>query len=261
MTPRRRSVRAAARVAAVFLCFALPVAPVAAKDLGTRGASWPVAEADLLAAIGDRVAEMAGSGEWARLENEAREKARRSLESPPAVVGIFPAVEPRARMFDPAITVAKDLVGPNGEAVAAAGSRINPLALAPFSTELLFIDGRRDVEVAWALSLAGGGAGGTSANQRAGASVKIVLLAGRPLELMRRHGHPFFFDLGGRLSARFGVRATPTRMVRDGLLLRLTEIPLVDAAPPAVGDQTGKPTEPETPEIPIAPDTRSQHPC
>ena len=55
---------------------------------------------------------------------------------------------------------------------------------------------------------------------------KIVLLAGRPLDLMRLHRRPFFFDTGGRLAARFGIAATPTLVEQDGARLRITEFPI-----------------------------------
>ncbi|MYI70244.1 MAG: hypothetical protein F4103_16410 [Boseongicola sp. SB0673_bin_14] len=55
-----------------------------------------------------------------------------------------------------------------------------------------------------------------------------MLLAGRPLELMRRHRRPFHFDQGGRLAARFGIVATPSLVGQAGTLLRITEIPVVD---------------------------------
>ena len=57
---------------------------------------------------------------------------------------------------------------------------------------------------------------------------KIVLLAGRPLELMREHRRPFYFDQGGRLAARFGLRVTPSLVAQDGTRLRITEIPVAD---------------------------------
>ena len=206
----------------VLACLAL-AASAPAKDLGVRGATWPVAEADLLDSIAARLKEMDASGELARLELEARSRARRSLEEPKAVAGITPAVESRTRRFDPSIRVERDIFGPGGETIARAGTRINPFDLAPLSVELLFVDGRREAEVAWALAR--------------GPDAKIVLLAGRPLDLMRRYGGPFYFDMGGRLAARLDIRATPTRAVREGGLLRLDETP--------VADFPNKPEEPE----------------
>jgi len=98
--------------------------------------------------------------------------------------------------------------------LASAGTRLNPLDHTPFNRELLLIDGRRNAAVAWALDRPG--------------PATIVLLAGRPLELARRHGRPFFFDQGGRLAARFGLAATPVLIEREGLRLRLTEVPMPD---------------------------------
>ena len=200
------------RSAAVMLALAIAALPATAKDLGVRGATWPVAEPDLLAEIETRLLQMQQSGELARLEDEARERARRQLEEPEPVPGIAPARELRSRPFDPAIVVAQDIRTPDGTLIAAAGTRIDPLERLPLARDLIFVDGRRKAEIAWAL-----------AHDR---PAKIVLLAGRPLDLMRRHRRPFFFDTGGRLAARFGIAATPTLVEQDGALLRLTEVPV-----------------------------------
>ncbi|MDE0049932.1 MAG: hypothetical protein OXO52_09130 [Rhodospirillales bacterium] len=205
--------------AALSVAIALaPAAPVSAADLGVRGTTWPVAEPDLLAQIEARLVEMERSGALARLETEAREAARRRLEEPDSVPGIAPATEERSRLFDPAITVARDIRTPDGVLIAAAGTRVNPLERTALARDLLFVDGRRAAEVAWALG-----------HDR---PAKIVLLAGRPLDLMRRHGRPFFFDQGGRLAARFGIAATPSLVAQAGTRLRITEIPVVDREGP-----------------------------
>ncbi|MDE0255459.1 MAG: hypothetical protein OYG32_11745 [Rhodospirillaceae bacterium] len=208
-------IRAAAiMLTAVIAALPLPVLvpDASAKDLGVRGATWPVAEPDLLVEIETRLLQMQQSGEMARLEEEARERARRQLEEPEPVPGIAPARERRSRPFDPAITVAQDIRTPDGTLIAAAGTRIDPLERLPLTRDLIFVDGRREAEIAWALAH--------------GRPAKIVLLAGRPLDLMRRHRRPFFFDTGGQLAARFGIAATPTLVERDGARLRLTEIPI-----------------------------------
>ena len=186
--------------------------PASAKDLGVRGATWPVAEPDLLDAIETRLREMQRSGDLARLEEEARVRARRQLKEPEPVPGIAPAREARSRAFDPAIAVARDIRAEDGTLIAAAGTRVDPLARLPLTRDLIFVDGRREAEIAWAL-----------AHDR---PAKVVLLAGRPLDLMRRHRRPFFFDTGGRLAARFGVARTPTLVAQDGAMLRLTEVPV-----------------------------------
>ena len=200
-------------------------APAFAKDLGVRGATWSVAEPDLLAQIEARLIEMEGSGELVRLEQEARANARTKLEEPEPVAGIAPAREERSRLWDPAITVARDIRTSGGALIAAAGTRANPLERMTLARDLLFVDGRRAAEIAWALE-----------HDR---PAKIVLLAGRPLELMRRHRRPFFFDQGGRLAARFGLRFTPSLVEQDGAQLRITEIPVEDRDDPGSVSGTG----------------------
>ena len=203
----------AAVLLAVAALFALP-ASASAKDLGVRGATWPIAEPDLLAEIETRLLAMQRSGALARFEDEARERARRSLEEPPPVRGIAPATRERSRPFDPAIVVERDIRTADGILIAAAGTPVNPLERMPLTRDLLFVDGRREAEIVWAL-----------AHDRPS---KIVLLGGRPLDLMRRHGRPFFFDTGGRLAARFGIGATPSVVAQEGTRLRITEVPVDD---------------------------------
>ena len=204
---------ASRRLAAWAMAIAMALAaPAGAKDLGVRGATWPVAEPDLLEEIEARLLEMQRSGALARFGEEARERARRGLEEPGPVPGIAPATEERSRLADPAITVARDIRTADGTLIAAAGTKVNPLERVALSRDLLFVDGRRAAEVAWALAH--------------GRPAKIVLLAGRPLDLTRRHGRPFFFDQGGRLTARFGLRFTPSLVERAGTQLRITEFPV-----------------------------------
>ena len=208
-------------LAAALLLAAAPPGAVSAKELGVRGATWPVAEPDLLVEIETRLIELQRSGELARLEEEARTRARRSLEEPEPVPGIASAREQRNRLFDPSIAVAQDIRTADGALIAAAGTRVNPLERLPLTRALIFVDGRREAEIGWALAR----------DREMGRPVKIVLLAGRPLDLMRRHRRPFFFDTGGRLAARFGIAATPTLVEQDGVRLRLTEIPVEERDP------------------------------
>ena len=208
-------------------------APASAKDLGVRGATWPVAEPDLLAQIEARLVEMERSGALARLEDEARDGARRMLEEPEPAPGIAPAREKRSRLWDPAITVARDIRTADGVLIAAAGTRVNPLERVTLARDLLFVDGRREAEIAWALAR----------EEQSGRPAKIVLLAGRPLELMRRHRRPFYFDQGGRLAARFGLRFTPALVAQAGTRLRITEIPVESLPRTRSGDPDRDGTE------------------
>ena len=210
---RLRDLRGRHAFAAVWLAGVLDAAmPVAARDLGVLGETWRIAEADLLDRIEQQLVELERSGERARLDEEAKARARERLEAPEPVPGIQPARVSRTWLFDPAITVQENIMGPDGTVIAAAGTRIEPLAHRPLLQELLFIDGTRAVEVEWALARV--------------SPTTIVLLAGRPFDLSRAHERAFYFDQTGALTERFGLKATPTRIRQEGLRLRITEIPL-----------------------------------
>ena len=224
---KRVSVLLVAAALGVVTVAGIPI-PAAAKDLGVRGATWPVAEPDLLEQIEARLRGMERSGELARLEREARANARVRLEEPDPVPGIVAATEERSRLLDPSITVARDIRTPDGVLVAAAGTRVNPLARMTLSRDLLFVDGRRAAEIAWALAR----------EEEGGRPARIVLLAGRPLELARKHRRPFHFDQGGVLAARFGIAVTPSVVGQAGTLLRITEIPVEDRDGP--GPEAGQ---------------------
>ena len=179
--------------AAATICCALLLAapPGAPKDLGVRGAVWPIEEPDLLREIEARLKAMEDTGEADRMRREAVERARERVEAPPRVAGVKPARFFRIRRFDPTVTVEQDILAPDGALLAARGTRINPLERRPLTRELLFIDGTRPVEVDWALA-------------REKPSV-IVLLDGRPLDLARRP------RTGVLLRPRRAARETPGR--------------------------------------------------
>ena len=212
--------------AAAALTTVLSALPAGAADLGVRGATWPVAEPDLLEQIEARLSAMRRSGELARIERQAQTRARSRLEEPEPVPGIAPAREERTRLFDPAIIVERDIRLPDGTLIAVAGTRIDPLARHPLTRDLLFVDGRRDAEIAWALEHA--------------RPAKIVLLAGRPLDLARAHGRAFFFDQGGRLAVRFGIAATPALVEQAGSQLRISEFPVEDRDDPGSVARPGR---------------------
>ena len=202
-------------IAALWLAGVLDAAmPVSAKDLGVWGEVWPIEESDLLVQVETALKFLEASGELARMNEEARARARERLEAPPPVPGIAPATEPRSWLYDPAIVVKDDVVGPGGVLIAARGTRIEPLEHRPMTQTLLFIDGTRGVEVEWALAQV--------------APTRIILLSGRPFDLARTHARAFYFDQGGTLTERFGLRATPARIRQEGLKLRIAEIPLDD---------------------------------
>lgn len=212
---RRFSLPHAAAAAAVGLVLASAVVPgvVFARDLGTFGELFPIAEPDLMALIMEKVAALVGGDGLRRMEEDAQAKARRFADAPPGRK-LPRATVTVSRTFDPAITLNRDLADQNGQVFAAAGTEVNPLAWSQFSKAILFIDGDDADQVAWALTQ------GDETNSL------IVLTSGRPLELSRRHGRRFWFDQNAVLTTRFQIAKLPSRVTRADPYLLVEEVAL-----------------------------------
>ena len=75
-----------------------------------------------------------------------------------------------------------------------------------------FFDGDDPDQLAWAL--------------KQNANAKLILVKGAPLELMKAGQRRFYFDQGGKLTERFGIRSVPARVRQQGRLLEVSEIAL-----------------------------------
>ena len=193
---------------AVLLC---PVQALA-RDYGQRGTVFPVIERDLLEQIHSRLMQMEQSGETARLNGELKRRTIARVNRPDPVTGIVRASEARRWNFDPTITLAVDIRGAKGELIHAAGTKVNPLDSVQLRGDLLFLDGDDPDQLAWALTQ--------------DTNAKLILVRGAPLELMKARQRRFYFDQGGKLTARFGIRSVPARVRQDDRLLEISEIAL-----------------------------------
>jgi conjugal transfer pilus assembly protein TraW len=212
---RKFSLHHVACSATVGLVLATGFAPgaVLARDLGTFGELFLIAEPDLMALIQSKVAALVRSDGLHRMEEDAQAKARSFAEAPPGRK--LPRAKVTAsRTFDPAVTLNRDLADQNGQVFAAAGTAVNPLAWSQFRKAILFIDGDDADQVAWAL------AQGDETNSL------IVLTSGRPLELSRRNGRRFWFDQNAVLSTRFQIAKLPSRVTRADPFLLIQEVAL-----------------------------------
>jgi conjugal transfer pilus assembly protein TraW len=156
------------------------------------------------------------SGELARLAEEGRQRSMQSAESPIAVAGMEPATVARTWYWDPSYRVPQTYSTPDGQVFARAGDVFNPLEFLNFSKRLVFIDGRSEAQVQWAKDVL----------RSKGLPVKIILVAGRPLELGRQWHSPVYFDQGGAIVRRLGLRRVPAVVSQEGKRLRVDEVAL-----------------------------------
>ena len=195
----------------------LTAAPGAAKDLGTHGPVWEIAEPSLFDAIQTRLQEMEEAGDMAALEQEMQDKTRAYVMRPPPVMSLTKATQERIYEVDLSITVTRDLEDHQGRVFARAGTVLNPLDYSMFNKRIVIFDGDDPEQVAFALKE------GTEVD------TLLVLTNGAPLELMREHGRRFYFDQNGIITERFEIRALPAEVMRGPSRMYVREVALEGA--------------------------------
>jgi len=184
-------------------------------DLGVAGPVYPVQEPDLLRAIEARLREKERTGELARLQRQGLARAEASLREPKPVPGLQRTVAPRVLHVDASLHVARDFLAPDGTTLVRAGP-INPFDYVQLSSRLLFFDGRDATQIAHAARLI---------DQFQG-RVKPILVGGSFVDLTRRWQRPVYYDQGGALVRRLGIRQVPALVSQEGKRLRVEELVL-----------------------------------
>ena len=185
-----------------------------AKDLGTHGPLFEIAEPSLLDVIHARLAEKEAEGAVEALRDEMERNPRAYIDRPRPVQGLAKAEERHSWTVDLSITVEEDLADHKGRVFARAGTVINPLDYSRFQKRIVLFDGDDPDQVAFALS---------EGNEL---DTLLVLVNGNPLELMRENGRRFYFDQDAVLTERFGILNVPAVVERAYPFMRVTEIPV-----------------------------------
>jgi conjugal transfer pilus assembly protein TraW len=84
-------------------------------------------------------------------------------------------------------------------------------------TDLVFIDGRDDAQVDWALK------------RWTAQNAKIIFVAGSPFNRMGEKKRRFFFDQQGKLTSHFGIARVPAVVEPAGQVLKISEIEMSGA--------------------------------
>jgi len=190
------------------------VAAVRASDYGQMGETFPIIETDLLTTIETRLRTLEASGGIERLQRQMQDQAVASVRRPKPVDGMTPAMAKREWLFDPSIVTEDDIVDAKGNVIAARGTRVNPLDMVELRQALVFVDGDNAAELAWAV------------RTWSDSAAKIIFVSGSPFDAMKPWQRRFYFDQGGTLTSRFGIRHTPAVVNSAGSSLKISEIPL-----------------------------------
>jgi len=190
-----------------------------AVDFGKQGNTFPIKEEGFIAMI-QRKLKAINLNEH---QEKMRSHAKRTIEEPLPVTGITKATKTISHNFDPSYILQEDIILPCGKLLYRAGEAVNPLDHMSWEGKLLFIDARDKEQVEWALGKYFG-TDEQEPDQNKENNNKIVLIAGKPLELEEEVQQPIYFDQSGELTTKFNIAHVPAIVEADGKYLKVTEI-------------------------------------
>ena len=182
-----------------------------AKNLGTYGSTYVIAEPDILEVIERKLDNYDRSGELEEFKNKYSEEVKRQIKSPHRVTGIENAKQNRIRKFDPSTVLDEDIIVPKNnnvkdlekiehEVLYKAGTKINPLEHMLFNESLIFIDGEIDAQREFANSY-----------QDKNPLTKIILIDGKPgIQKIGDKEYYYYFDQWGAYSTKFNIVVVPS---------------------------------------------------
>jgi len=185
-----------------------------AEDLGVIGKTYDIAERDLIEVIKDKLRHMEKTGELAKRQTEYKNRVMSGIEHPRPIPGIQATETANTHYYDPSIVTDKDIADATGKILYPRGTRVNPLDYIGWNKYLLFVDARDQKQLDMSKRIMA-----TSDKP-----VKLVLVAGEPLNLMRKWKKQVYYDQGGILARRFAITQVPAIVSQEGRRLRIDEL-------------------------------------
>ena len=161
-----------------------------AQDLGSKGTSYSIGP-DARAQFRQAIVEKYSGNEIKRFWLNYAKKSIEEIKNPKPLQGITSEYTLRSQLFDIKYLIDHDYVDAHNRIIVHKGTLIEPLKISNLKYSLLFIDGRDQHQIDYALSLI------------KKTPIKIVLTAGSAYELrvkyqgfswMGRSHVPFYFD-------------------------------------------------------------------
>jgi conjugal transfer pilus assembly protein TraW len=190
------------------------VEKVEAHEVGVMGETYPIIEMDFLSFIQSRIRLMQQNGQWQSLQRHMQSEAESYRDRPTKVPGLTRTIEAKSWQFDPSIIIDHDVIAPNGNLIALAGTRVNPLEHTNLSKTLIFYDADDQEQRQWAINY----------DKKIAGKDKLILVNGSLLGEEKQFLKSIYFDQSGILTTRFGIHHVPAIIKQEGLLLHITEV-------------------------------------
>jgi conjugal transfer pilus assembly protein TraW len=188
-----------------------------AKCLGTFGQTFPVAETSFLQFIETRLKTLLDSNELTNFQNQWIEDVRQYANRPGSL-----HLKTSARIYhysyEPSLILSKDIRDADGQLIYAKGTKVNALEKLPlYKPHWLFLDADDGSQLAYAKRLI---------SQYA--DLKVILTNGEIEKTSNLLNKEIFFDQGGKLTQKLGIKEVPAFVERHADRL-LISIGVVDA--------------------------------
>jgi conjugal transfer pilus assembly protein TraW len=157
----------------------------------TLGQTFEIAEPDLQMFLMERIKQV----DLKKAEAEIKTRITNTVRNPAPVFLNAKCTKSRTWFYDPTLTVPNDITDHKKRVLIKKGTLYNPLLHRAPSSQLIFIEGTDQAQLDWALAQNG--------------ATKIVLVSGSVLACEERYNKPFYFDQGGWLCHKFGIKAFP----------------------------------------------------
>lgn len=180
----------------------------------TLGPTYKIVEPDMLKAIDTHLREKQKNGDFEKMEKEVVARTKRNIENPPGVLGLSKVERNNVFYYDPTFVVTETVRDHTGQVIAEAGSRVNPLDFASLSKHMLFFDGADPAQVLKAEQLI----------KHYNGMVKPILTNGPIGEITRKWQQQVYFDQGGALVRKLGIKRVPSLVTQEGKKLRIDEL-------------------------------------
>ncbi len=179
--------------------------PAFAKDLGTVGKTYPIAERDALSELEDRAR---------RIDTKKMlTKVRPEKYRPENLKHLPRASKTRSYLVDMSYTVQEDIPDGKGGILYPRGYTFNPLSYMPFRKTLVVIDGNDRLQVEW---FAG-------SRYKSDPAVMLLLTDGASGDVQRRVRRPVFYATEPIVN-RFRLSAVPSVVRAKGTNMEVEEI-------------------------------------
>ena len=199
-----------------------------AKDFGTRGHSYEIAEEAFLEMIDQRLQKVDIKKEQEKMTAIVKDR----VANPAPVEGIYPAKKERIFYFDPTYILDKDAILPCGKILHRAGTKVNPLQHMDLNRRMFFIDGRNKNQITWLKEQLENPLPALPYAEAQQIEDRVILIGGSVFglkeELGEQQADKIYFDQHGEITTKFGITASPAVVVQEGLRLKIKEVLLDD---------------------------------